>query len=196
VTAVVTRVLSARQVETRRRLLAAGTSLAERSGLDGFTMRDVAEEAGVVPATAYAYFASKEHLLAEVFATWIERLTQAIHDDPPAGRTSVARVQEVFARAVAAIGESPGLAVAFITAMASSDPSAQTITPRVQASFTSWLDLALGPGAFADRAPLVWTLQLAMFASLITYAHGQLTLAELDTTLADAARLLVNGAMR
>ena len=35
-------------------------------GYDGLTVRNVARRAGVAPATAYTYFASKDHLLAEV----------------------------------------------------------------------------------------------------------------------------------
>ena len=35
-------------------------------GYAGLTVRSVARRAGVAPATAYNYFSSKDHLLAEV----------------------------------------------------------------------------------------------------------------------------------
>ena len=37
------------------------------TGYAALTVRNVARRAGVAPATAYTYFASKEHLVAEVF---------------------------------------------------------------------------------------------------------------------------------
>ncbi|MCA9208645.1 MAG: TetR family transcriptional regulator, partial [Planctomycetales bacterium] len=37
------------------------------SGYSALTVRNVAKRAGVAPATAYTYFASKEHLIAEVY---------------------------------------------------------------------------------------------------------------------------------
>ena len=37
------------------------------SGYDGLTVRNVARRAEVAPATAYSYFGSKDHLVAEVF---------------------------------------------------------------------------------------------------------------------------------
>ena len=37
-------------------------------------MRSAAERAGVAPATAYTYFASKDHLLAEVLWRRMEAL--------------------------------------------------------------------------------------------------------------------------
>ena len=39
---------------------------ARERGYEGMTVRSVARRAGVAPATAYTYFASKDHLLAEV----------------------------------------------------------------------------------------------------------------------------------
>ena len=38
-----------------------------RARLRRLTVRNVARRAGVAPATAYTYFASKDHLVAEVF---------------------------------------------------------------------------------------------------------------------------------
>src|SRR2546429_8047080 len=59
--------LGPRQADTVDRLVDAAVTLVARTGYDGLTVRGVAQEAGVAPATAYTYFASKEHLLAEVY---------------------------------------------------------------------------------------------------------------------------------
>ena len=45
-----------------------------RGRLRGLTVRNVARRAGVAPATAYTYFSSKDHLLAEVLWRGMEAL--------------------------------------------------------------------------------------------------------------------------
>ena len=66
--------LTARQADTVDRLGRAALELLRRDGFAGLTVRRVAAEAGVGAATAYTYFSSKEHLVAEVF--W-RRLTSS-----------------------------------------------------------------------------------------------------------------------
>src|SRR6201987_4226972 len=59
--------LTAKQADTGDRLGRAVVDLLSRAGFAGLTVRRVAAEAGVGAATAYTYFSSKEHLVAEVF---------------------------------------------------------------------------------------------------------------------------------
>ena len=74
------RQLSGRPADTVTALVAAAVEEVAVTGFDGLTVRNVARRAGVSPATAYTYFASKEHLLTEVF--W--RRLSALEE--PAGR--------------------------------------------------------------------------------------------------------------
>src|SRR4051812_12952951 len=59
--------LTGRQADTVRRLTDAAVEEVRETGFDGLTVRNVARRAGVAPATAYTYFASKNHLITEVF---------------------------------------------------------------------------------------------------------------------------------
>ena len=59
--------LNPRQVETVDRLFAAGLEELRAVGHEALTIRTVATRAGVSPATAYTYLASKNHLFAELF---------------------------------------------------------------------------------------------------------------------------------
>ena len=61
------RSINARQAETVERLLAAGLEELRAVGHEALTIRTVAQRAGVSPATAYTYLASKNHLFAELF---------------------------------------------------------------------------------------------------------------------------------
>jgi AcrR family transcriptional regulator len=51
-------------------IIQAATSLFARRGVDGTSMRDIAEAAGVREAAIYRYFASKDELSREIFASW------------------------------------------------------------------------------------------------------------------------------
>ncbi len=59
--------LNARQVDTLDRLLAAARDELGEVGHEVLTIRTVAARAGVSSATAYNYFASRDHLFAELF---------------------------------------------------------------------------------------------------------------------------------
>ena len=73
------RALNPRQVETRQRVMDAAVELAEETtGACATSPR-----AEVAPATAYAYFASREHLLAEAYAAWVNLLTERLRQSPP-----------------------------------------------------------------------------------------------------------------
>ena len=59
--------LNPRQADTVARLVEAALEEVRAVGYDALTVRTVAARAEVAPATAYTYFASKNHLVAEVF---------------------------------------------------------------------------------------------------------------------------------
>ena len=69
-------------------LVAATIAELRARGYDGLTVRNAARRAGVAPATAYTYFASKDHLVAEVHRDVATKGTRPLDDvfppdDPP-----------------------------------------------------------------------------------------------------------------
>jgi AcrR family transcriptional regulator len=58
--------LTERQAEVVQQLIDATAAEVDEDGYAGLTVRNVARRAGVAPATAYNYFSSKDHLLAEL----------------------------------------------------------------------------------------------------------------------------------
>ena len=71
-------------------------------------MRTVATRAGVSPATAYTYLASKNHLFAELF--WQHLARDADHR--PDGPDTLARVRSVTRRMATQLAAHPELAAA------------------------------------------------------------------------------------
>jgi AcrR family transcriptional regulator len=62
----------------RRDILAAARGLLEETGYQGFTIRDVADGAGVSLGTVYTYFGSKEELFATLYAERLDRFQAEI----------------------------------------------------------------------------------------------------------------------
>ena len=63
-----------RQEETFRKVLAAGVEMLRESSYADLTVRAVAARAKVAPATAYTYFSSKNHLIAEVYLDLVRQV--------------------------------------------------------------------------------------------------------------------------
>ena len=63
-----------RQEETFRKVLTAGVDMLRESSYADLTVRAVAARAKVAPATAYTYFSSKNHLIAEVYLDLVRQV--------------------------------------------------------------------------------------------------------------------------
>lgn len=115
--------LNPRQAETVERLLSAAAEELRTQGPEAVTVRTVAGRAGVSPATAYTYFASRNHLFAELF--WRKVLLE--HPAAIAGATRLERVQSVTRQLSAVLAESPHLAAAANHALLGTDPDVERL---------------------------------------------------------------------
>src|SRR3954453_22997656 len=110
--------LTAKQADTVDRLGRAAVDLLCREGFTGLTVRRVAAAAGVGAATAYTYFSSKEHIVAEVF--W-RRLAEA--PAPPHGSDDGARrAVDVLPHTAVLMADEPEFAGAVTNALLGRDP--------------------------------------------------------------------------
>ena len=83
-----------RQEETFRKVLTAGVEMLRESSYADLTVRAVAARAKVAPATAYTYFSSKNHLIAEVYLDLMRQVpyfTDVNDGTAAAGREGAAR---------------------------------------------------------------------------------------------------------
>lgn len=159
-------------------------------GYEGLTVRNAARRAGVGAATAYTYFASKDHLVAEVFWRRLQTLPPPTPDGRHTARTRVAGTLRDLARLIAA---EPALAAASTTAILAQDPDVQRIRNRIGAAFNDHLAAALG----ADGHPAVLrALNLALAGALLQAGMGYFTYAELADRMDEVAGLLVGSGTR
>ena len=176
--------LNARQAETVARLLAAAAEELEGVGHEALTIRSVAQRAGVSPATAYTYVASKEHLFAELF--W--RLL--VDDEGPQlqGRTPTARLQETTRHLATLIAGAPATAAAATKSLLGNDPQVERLRLRIGARFLDRFRAALGDDA---RADVLETIQFAFFGGLLQAGMGVLTYEELASRLDEVVAVIM-----
>lgn len=181
--------LNPRQAETVERLLAAGLEELRAVGHEALTVRTVAQRAGVSPATAYTYLASKNHLFAELF--W-RHLTSAEAARTAAG-TPVERLQATMRALTARIVEEPELAAAVTPALLGTDPDVARLRLRIGAEFLARFEAALGePGRPADPAVLD-VLVLTFSGALLQAGMGLLTYDQIAEQLVSAVDVILRG---
>ncbi|MBM0125310.1 TetR/AcrR family transcriptional regulator [Pimelobacter simplex] len=178
--------LNPRQAETVERLLAAGLEELRAVGHEALTVRTVAQRAGVSPATAYTYLASKNHLFAELF--W-RHLTSAELTQTAAG-TAVQRLQATMRALTARIVEEPELAAAVTPALLGTDPDVARLRLRIGAEFLSRFESALGDQA--DPGVLE-VLVLTFSGALLQAGMGLMTYDQIAERLVAAVDVIMRG---
>ena len=133
--------MSSRQQATVQSLLDAAEEVLRRNGYDEMTLRLVATEAGVTHTTAYTYFSSKAHLVAEVF--W-RRLRRIPHPKHTSDASLTERVDAALRGPGLALSDEPELAQGALAALLTGDPDAQRVRDRVGGDLAERIATALG----------------------------------------------------
>jgi AcrR family transcriptional regulator len=179
-----------------QRLSSAALAVLARNGFGGLTIRLVAAEAGVGAATAYTYFSSKEHLVAEVF--WRRpasspmrgdrsREDQRAEPDGDGGQSAADRVIALLRHIALLVADEPEFAGAVTTALLGRDPDAEHLRDRIAKDIRGRLLDAVGAGA--DPA-LVDGLELLYTGALVHAGMGYVTYTEIADRLEESTRLL------
>lgn len=176
--------LTAKQADTVDRLGRAAVELLNREGFAGLTVRRVAAEAGVGAATAYTYFSSKEHLVAEVF--W-RRLASAA----PVGHESedrATRVIDVLHHIALLMADEPEFAGAVTNALLGRDPDVEVLRQRIGRDIRDRLATALGPDTDPD---VIESLEMLYSGALVRAGMGYASYADIAQRLEKSARLML-----
>ena len=180
--------LTVRQVAVVEQLVEAAADEARQHGYEKLTVRNVARRAGVAPATAYTYFASKDHLLAEVLWRRLQALpvtAVAAGVDPADRVVAELRVLGLF------VADDPMLAAACTTALLGSGPEVRALRVLFGTALHDRLANALGDAA--DEAVLR-SLDLAYSGAMLWAGMGHIHFEDVPDALADAARLILGAA--
>jgi AcrR family transcriptional regulator len=179
------RQLTERQAEVVRRLTEAALREIRAKGYEGLTVRNVAARAGVAAATAYTYFASKDHLVAELF--W-SRLRALREPRVERRRAPAARVRAALGQVTSFLAAEPALASATTTALLAADPDVKHLRNIIGAEIRRRLAAALGD----DHDPAVLgALELAVAGAMVQAGTGHLSYEDLPERIGEVAALLV-----
>ncbi len=177
--------LSARQADTVERLTAAAVDELREHSYDGLSVRNVAARAGVASATAYTYFSSKDHLVAEVYWRRVQSLPPTgSHDAPDASQSPAERVAATLSELALIVADEPELAAATTVALLSPEPDVKVLRDRIGATWHGRIVTALGDDARADT---VTVLDLAVSGALLQTGMGHRSYADLPDLLAEVA---------
>lgn len=174
---------STRQAETVERLFAAGLEELREVGHEALSIRSVAARAGVSPATAYTYLASRNHLFVELFWRHLTALPAVVESGSRAGRVQAA-VRSLTTR----IAGEPTLAAAVTPALLGSDADVEQLRLRIGAEFAARFDAALGDGA---EDAVGEALLLAFSGALLQAGMGLMTYDEMADRLAPVVTVIV-----
>jgi len=179
--------LTIKQAAVVKRLVDAAADEARERGYEGMTVRSASRRAGVAPATAYTYFASKDHLLAEVLWRRFDALPAVTH--VPA-MSALDRLTDALEDLGLFMADDPKLAAACTTALLGSGPDVRALRVRFGAELHARIASALGPGA--DPTVLLG-LDLAYSGAMLWAGMGHLPYAGVPAALTDVARALLEG---
>lgn len=173
-----------RQEETFRKVLQAGLEMLRETSYGDLTVRAVAARAKVAPATAYTYFSSKNHLVAEVYLDLIRQAPffTDVND------TRLNRVQQALRSLTLVIADEPEVAVACTTAVLSNDAGVSRVRDRIGAEIHKRIKSALGP----DADPrIVSALEMTYYGALVHAGSGTLTYHQVADRMAYVVGLIL-----
>jgi len=179
------RQLNARQAETVSKLVAAARDELKDVGFTEMTIRTVAARAEVAAATAYTYFSSKNHLVAEIFwRTLSERPRLVSRKNSP-----FARVVDVFNDLADLVAGDPELSAAVTMALLNEDPDVKHLRILIGSEINDRIADALGESQAAD---VLDALNLAWNGAMLQVGMGHAAAEAMGDRLARVTRLLMS----
>lgn len=174
-----------RQEETFQKVLAAGREMLRESSYADLTVRAVAARAKVAPATAYTYFSSKNHLIAEVYLDMVRQVPYFTD----VNQTMASRVEQALRSLALVVADEPGVAAACTTALLSGDDeTVRKVRDRIGAEIHKRIRSAVGP----DADPrLLSALEMTYFGALVNAGSGAYTYHQIADRLAYVVGLIV-----
>lgn len=148
------------------------------------TVRAVAARAKVAPATAYTYFSSKNHLIAEVYLD----LVRAVPSFTDVNDTRLHRVQQSLRSLALVVADEPEFAAACTTAVLSNEAGVRPARDRIGAEIHKRIKSALGPDADPQ---IVSALEMTYYGALVHASSGTLSYREVADRMGYVAGLIL-----
>ncbi|QFS93766.1 Transcriptional regulator, TetR family [Mycobacterium sp. THAF192] len=166
-------------------MLSAGIEMLRESSYADLTVRAVAARAKVAPATAYTYFSSKNHLIAEVYLDLIRKVDYFTDVND----TTSSRVEKTLRAMALTVADEPEVAAACTTALLSgNDAAVRTVRERIGGEIHRRIRAAVGPDP--DPRTLA-ALEMTFFGALVNAGSGAFTYHQIADRLSYVVGLIV-----
>ncbi|WP_330231230.1 TetR family transcriptional regulator [Nocardia sp. NBC_00508] len=176
--------LSGKQADTVDKLTRSAVEVLAREGFAGMTIRMVAAAAGVGTATAYTYFSSKEHLVAEIFWRRLVASPSPVSDDQDPHVRVVAELRNI----AMLVADEQELSGAVTSALLGRDPDVEHLRGRIGAEIRKRIIRALGPDPDPD---VVESLELLYAGALVRAGMGYGSYSEIADRIETSALLIL-----
>lgn len=176
--------LTEKQADTVDRLTRAAVEVLSQEGFAGLTVRMVASRAGVAPATAYTYFSSKEHLVAEVFWRRLAGTPQPELEQTDPAERAIAVLRHI----ALLVADESELAGAVTSALLGRDPDVDHLRLRVGIEIRDRLTAALGANADPD---VIEALELLYAGALVRAGMGYESYTQIADRIEKSARMIL-----
>lgn len=173
-----------RQEETFRKVLQAGLEMLRETSYADLTVRAVAARAKVAPATAYTYFSSKNHLIAEVYLD----LMRQVPYFTDVNDSRLHRVEQTLRSLALVIADEPEFAAACTTAVLSNDAGVHPARDRIGAEIHKRIKSALGPDADLQ---IVSALEMTYYGALVHAGTGAMSYRQVADRIGYVAGLIL-----
>jgi AcrR family transcriptional regulator len=174
-----------RQEETFRKVLTAGVQMLRESSYADLTVRAVAARAKVAPATAYTYFSSKNHLIAEVYLD----LMREVPYFTDVNDGTATRVEKALRAMTMMIADEPEVAAACTTALLSSNDAAVAgVRDQIGSEIHRRIRSAMGPDADPRT---VSALEMTYFGALVHAGSGYVSYRDIADRLTYVVGLIL-----
>lgn len=176
--------LSEKQADTVDKLTRSALEVLSREGFAGMTIRLVAANAKVGTATAYTYFSSKEHLVAEIFWRRLRATSSPVSEDPDATVRVIAELRGI----ALLVADEPELSGAVTSALLGRDPDVEHLRARIGLEIRARLAQALSGNPDAD---ILESLELLYAGALVHAGMGYKSYSDIADRIERSALLIL-----
>jgi AcrR family transcriptional regulator len=177
-----TRRLSKRQLASKESLLAAGFEVLSEVGYTNLTLRAVASHAAITHTTAYTYFASKAHLVAELFYNFL--CAVPLENPDPTVPVSK-RIAATLGAAACRFGEVEALAQAGNAALLGDEPDVVELRAEIGLELIRRMEFVSGVDVDPEMIEMVL---LTFIGSMLYAAFGGFRFDEIASRIETVAR--------
>jgi AcrR family transcriptional regulator len=186
--------MTTNQRARRDRLTRAVIEIVSETGPENLQMREVAERSGVALGTTYRYFTSKEHLLAEAWKDWQDRLTEKVMTDVGRGgqqQSTCDRVLEFVLREMRAFQHNPNFARLAVQLEACPDPYVSETLVQIGEENQRVMDALMAGLDEEILRPARIAISSTLGAGLVAWTTGRVTIVEALRNLEEVVRLVL-----